>query len=134
MTDISVRSEEYLTDSRPWLEFEANGVSGPVGRNYGTLDFSAFTAATHYPKGFIPSGLALAWNGASTRLVLPTTAGAGAAAGLLYAAVRVPSDLTRKVSVALVDCFAVVRESRLPANHGVTSTVKTALPRIQFRA
>jgi hypothetical protein len=77
--------------------------------------------------------MALSWNSDASAVVAPGTTGAGAVAGLLYNATEVPGD-NRKVAVAILDSFAIVSSSRLPANSGVTSTVKSGLPLIKFRA
>lgn len=58
MTDISVSSVSYQVEKRSWL-------LSPHGTDPGTtpsitLDVSAFTAGTHYPNGYIPSGTNLA--------------------------------------------------------------------------
>ena len=58
MTDISVQSTSFQVENRSWL-------LGPHGTGPGenpsiTLDVSGFTAGTHYPNGFIPSGTPLA--------------------------------------------------------------------------
>lgn len=58
MTDISVMTTAYQVENRSWL-------LSPHGTDPGTtlsivLDVSAFTANTHYPNGYIPSGTALA--------------------------------------------------------------------------
>lgn len=58
MTDISVTSTNYQSENRSWL-------LSPHGTEPGatlsiTLDVSAFTAGTHYPNGYIPSGTPLA--------------------------------------------------------------------------
>lgn len=57
MTDITVVSTAYQVEDRSWL-LGPHG-TGP-GDNPGcTLDVSAFTAADHYPNGYIPSGMPL---------------------------------------------------------------------------
>jgi hypothetical protein len=58
MTDISVVTTASQVENRAWL-------LGPHGTEPGTnpsvtLDLSTFDAATHYPKGYIPSGIVLA--------------------------------------------------------------------------
>ncbi len=58
MTDISVHSTPFQVENRQWL-------LSPHGTDPGctlslTLDVSAFTAAVHYPNGYIPSGTPLA--------------------------------------------------------------------------
>jgi hypothetical protein len=57
MTDISVASTSYQVEKRAWL-------LSPHGTDPGTtptitLDVSAFTAATHYPNGYLLSGIVL---------------------------------------------------------------------------
>lgn len=47
----------YMADSRPWL-YGPHGTEPGANPNI-TLDISAFTPATHYPNGFIPSGTVL---------------------------------------------------------------------------
>lgn len=55
--DLSVISEgPWLPEDRSWLG-SAHGTESTVTI---TLDISAFTANTHYPNGFIPSGTVLA--------------------------------------------------------------------------
>lgn len=130
MTDIAVERKQFQVDDRDWLLFEAQGNPGPVPTSSGVLDLSAFTAGTHYPQGWIPSGTLLV---AGANGLGPYT-GTGDPAGLLYNAVSVTGDLTRKVGAAYIDCFAVVSESRLPAGSGIDADAKAALPLIQFRA
>lgn len=57
MTDITVRRTTFQAEDRSWL-------LGPDGTAPGdnptvTLDVSKFTAGTHYPNGYIPSGTVL---------------------------------------------------------------------------
>ena len=55
--DISVRSEgPWLPEDRSWLASD----HGTTATRTITLDISGFTANTHYPNGFIPSGMVLA--------------------------------------------------------------------------
>lgn len=137
MTDISVEATgSFTTDDRPWLLFEAVGHQQPVATTHAVLDFSLFTAATHYPDGFIPSGVVLAKVTATDRYGPysgSATDGRETAAGHLYNATKVPAVTATKVAVAVVDAFAVVSESRLPANHGLDAAAKAELPLIKFR-
>lgn len=137
MTDISVERKQFLPADRPWLLFEAVGNSGPVATTSGVLDFSLFTKSQHYPDGFLPSGLVLGRVGSGGRIgPYSDTASDGrqTAVGHLYNAVAVPADTSRKVAAAITDAFAVVSESRLPANHGLDAAAKADLPRLQYRA
>ena len=55
--DLTVRSEgPWLPEDRSWL----GSAHGTTATRTITLDVSAFTANTHYPNGYIPSGTVLA--------------------------------------------------------------------------
>lgn len=56
MTDFTVRSTAYQVEKRSWLQSnpDADACDSIV------LDVSKFTAGTHFPNGFIPSGCGLA--------------------------------------------------------------------------
>lgn len=54
--DISLREETYLSEDRSWLASQ----HGTEAIRSVTLDVSAFTEATHFPNGFIPSGMGVA--------------------------------------------------------------------------
>lgn len=55
--DLTVRSEgPWLPEDRSWL----GSAHGTTATRTITLDVTAFTEATHYPNGFIPSGVVLA--------------------------------------------------------------------------
>ena len=139
MTDIGVSSTSYLPADRPWLLFEATGPLQSVPTVFGNLDFALFTAATHYPDGFLPSGLVLGRVTAGG-LLGPYVSGASdgrqTPVGFLYNATTVPTPLSRRIAAAIVDCFAVISESRLPANSGFDAAARTALASgfIRFRA
>lgn len=137
MTDISVEKKTFLPADRPWLLFEATGNNGPVSTTHGLIDFALFTAGTHYPDGFIPSGVVVGRVTTGGKLgpyAGGATDGRQTAVGHLYNAVAVPTDLARKVAVAVTDCFAVVTESRLPSGHGLDAAAKAELPMIAYRA
>jgi Bacteriophage lambda head decoration protein D len=137
MTDISVESRgQFTTDDRPWLLFEAVGHQQPVATDFGVLDFTKFTANTHYPNGFIPSGILLGRVTTGGRLGPYSNSasdGRETAVGFLYNATKVPANTATKVAAAVVDAFAVVSESRLPTNHGLDAAAKAELPLIKFR-
>lgn len=54
MTDISVSTLAYQVDDRSWLLSQHGTDPGTTPSI--TIDVSAFTAAVHYPNGYIPSG------------------------------------------------------------------------------
>lgn len=115
MTDIAVATTSYQVEKRSWL-------LGPHGTEPGatpsiTLDVSAFTAATHYPDGYIRSGIILG-KITATGLYAPyvdaAVDGTGVAAGILFSSVKVPNTaiLTRDVGAALL-VHGFVSESKL---------------------
>lgn len=52
-TDISLQTTTYQVGNRQWLLDE------PDFKPNVTLDITKFTAGTHYPNGYIPSGTAI---------------------------------------------------------------------------
>lgn len=139
MTDITVTTQQFVPGDRPWLLFEAAGHQGPVPTTFsGLLDLSLFTANTHYPKGFIPSGICLGKVTSGGRIGPYSDAasnGTQTCVGFLYDPIPVNNtDLTRKIAAVVVDCFAIVSESRLPSGHGLDTAGKADLPLIKFRA
>lgn len=54
--DLSVRTTDYLVEDRSWL----GSAHGTTATRTITLDTSAFTEGTHYPNGYVPSGMVLA--------------------------------------------------------------------------
>lgn len=53
--DLSLRTESFSQDRRDWLG-SAHGTDAPVSAS---LDVSKFTQGTHYPDGYIKSGVPL---------------------------------------------------------------------------
>ncbi|MEU3730013.1 head decoration protein [Streptomyces sp. NPDC033538] len=53
--DLSLKTESFTQDRRDWLG-SAHGTDVPVSV---TLDVATFDAETHYPDGFIKSGIPL---------------------------------------------------------------------------
>lgn len=53
--DLSLKTESFTQDRRDWLG-SAHGTDVPISV---TLDVSKFVAGTHYPDGYIKSGVAL---------------------------------------------------------------------------
>lgn len=123
MTDISVGRTSYQVEKLSWLldrgGFEQESI---------TLDLAAFTAGTHYPNGYVPSGT-LIGKITATGLYGPADAaatdGRQAPAGFLATSTPAPKSGAR-VGAALL-FSGVVKESKLPAPATVTTAVKTAL-------
>jgi hypothetical protein len=122
MTDISVSTTAYQVEDRSWLLAEHGADPGMTESI--TLDVSAFTAATHYPNGYLKSGIVLGKitaTGKYAPYVDAAVDGTGTAAGFLFSSVRVPNlaDLAVDVGGALIfHCH--VRTSRLPIANAAT--------------
>lgn len=124
MTDITVTSTSQQTENRSWL------LGGQTDMAEGlTLDVTLFTAATHYPNGYLPSGLVLSPAGGPY-------SGTGAVAGILYGSLTVRPGVT-KLGGAVVKAFVFVKKVRLPLQTGTGSlgaSGEASLPLISFTA
>lgn len=126
MTEIAVTSTGYQAEKRSWL-------LGPHGTEPGTnrgitIDASLFTAGTHFPNGYLPSGTAISPAGGPY-------SGTGACAGLLFSSLPIKSA-TAKVGGALV-VHGFVNTQKLPFSSGAGSLGAggaAALPNIVFTA
>ena len=125
MTDITVSTTGYQAENRSWLW-------GPHGTEPGTnpgitVDAALFTAATHFPNGFLPSGTVLSPAGGPY-------SGTGASGGILISSVRIPSATAKVGAAVLVHGF--VRPARLPFQSGAGSLGAggaAALPLVHFQ-
>ena len=124
MTELSVTTTAYQVEKRSWLLSQSG--QNP-GENPGiTIDAALFTAATHFPNGYLPSGTVLSPAGGPY-------SGTGASAGLLHSSVRIPTP-TAKVGAACV-VHGFVATGKLPFSSGAGSLGAggaAALPRIHF--
>lgn len=125
-SDISVQKTTYQVENRSWLL----GPHGTEDTPSVTLDIALFTAGTHYPNGYIPSGAVLGQvtvGGLYGPYDPAATDGRETAAGILFSNVRAVNDNgTTKAKVGgaiLVHGF--VKESRLPFQSG-TGSLDTA--------
>lgn len=132
MTDISVSTVNYQAEKRSWLL----GEHGSDQTLSVTLDVSAFTAGTHYPNGYFPSGLALG-KITATGLYGPYSDAAAdgreVAAGLLFSSVKVPdvAATTKDVGAGML-VHGFVKEARLPI--AIDAAGKADLKLIHFVA
>lgn len=140
MTDISVSTWNYQAEKRSWL-------LGPHGTEPGatpgcTLDVSAFTQATHYPNGYLLSGIVLGRltaTGKLAPLLAANSDGSQTAVGILFGSVKIPNllDLTVDVGAAIL-VHGFVDAAKLPiANNAtgggyITTAARTALNLIHF--
>jgi len=111
--DLSIRTESFGQDDQSWLGSE----HGTDTARSITLDVSAFTAGTHYPNGFLLSGLPLGKITASGKYGPyngTASDGTETLVGFLLGAVRVnTADTSIDVQGALL-VHGVVVESKLP--------------------
>jgi hypothetical protein len=130
--DLSIVSEAIGQDDQRWLG-SAHGTSAADSI---TLDASLFTAGTHYPNGYLPSGTVLAQNTSTLRYgpyVTSGSNGSGTAAGLLMTPVKIASG-TATPSGAMLYHGEVVT-AYLPFTSGggsIDATGKGQLPLIKF--
>lgn len=127
MTDISVQTTAFQVEKRSWLLSPHGTDSGATPSV--TLDVSAFTAATHYPNGYLPSGIVLgtitasSTNGAWVVGPYDDTAvdGRATAVGILLSSVRIPNlaDLTKDAGGAML-VHGFVKIAKLPIANGAT--------------
>lgn len=134
MTDISVSTTSYQVEDRQWLA-SPHG-SGPGETPSATLSVAAFTEGTHYPNGYVPSGMVLGKITASG-LYGPydpaASNGTEVAAGLLFSSVAVKGKT--KVGGAILK-HGHVTQAKLPKQSGtgsIDSAGKADLPLIEFR-
>ncbi|MEV4939553.1 head decoration protein [Streptomyces zaomyceticus] len=113
--DLSLRTETFGQDRRDWLG-SAHGTDAPLGA---TLDVSKFTAGTHYPQGFIKSGIPLGKVTASGKYGPYDNAAADGretCVGFLFTDVNVTrsngSASTTVVGSMIIHC--TIREAKLP--------------------
>ena len=118
MSDISLTSTDYQVEKRSWIlsQFGQNPGENPSV----VLDQSAFTAGTHFPNGFFPSGTLLgkitALSTATKTVVGPydntATDGREVFFGFLHSSVRVPTNGSDPGGAAVVAGF--IKLSKLP--------------------
>ncbi|MEO3974367.1 head decoration protein [Streptomyces sp. CAU 1734] len=112
--DLSLKVESFTQDRRDWLG-SAHGTDAPVSVS---LDVSKFTAGTHYPDGYIKSGIPLG-KVTATSLYGPyddaASDGRQTCVGFLFTAQDVNArrvTSTKVVGSMLLHCF--IREAKLP--------------------
>lgn len=110
--NLTTTTESFQNEDQQWLG-SSHGTD--MGRSI-TLDTSAFTAGTHYPNGYFPSGLPLG-RITATGLYAPynnaLADGSETLAGFLLCTVDAPSVNTIDVQGALLDHGRVI-EAKLP--------------------
>lgn len=117
--DLSPRTETFQQDDQSWLGSEhGTSMCRPI-----TLDVSKFTAGTHYPNGYIPSGVALGLITATGKYGPyddTQTDGRQTLAGHLFTAQKVGATSAVPIVGALYEHGRVV-QSKLPFQSGAGS-------------
>ncbi len=132
---IDVRSEgPWNPEDRSWLASS----HGTTATRSITLDPTLFTANTHYPNGYIPSGMLLGEVSATPGIFGPydNTASDGrqTAVGHLFNSTPIAVGQTAKVGAPLFE-HGFVRVAKLPANHGLDTAGRTDLAgKITYRS
>lgn len=125
MTDITVTTKQSQVEKRSWL-------LSPHGTEPGTtpsctLDITAFTAGTHYPNGYIPSGIVLG-EITATGLFGPydpaAEDGTETAVGHLFSSLTVNAGSTKVGGAYVVHAF--VSRAKLPIASGTAGGLDTA--------
>lgn len=121
-SDISVQKTAYQVENRSWLL----GPHGTEDTPSVTLDISKFTAGTHFPNGYIPSGTVLGKVTATGRFGPYTTGGSDGtetAVGILFSNVRVTNDngVNKTTVGGAILVHGFIKESRLPFQSGAGS-------------
>jgi hypothetical protein len=141
MTDISLTSVPATqVENRSWLLSQHGTEPGTTPSV--TLDISKFTAGTHYPNGYIPSGIVITkvtatglwgpYDTAATDGREITTVGR---IGLLFGSLPVNTGATKIGGAVVVHGF--VNPTRVPFTSGIgglTAAAQTALSLIHFAA
>jgi len=124
MTDIAVYTVQEQAENLSW---DLSTPQNPGHRVSGTIDVTLFTAAQHFPNGFIPSGTVLG-KVTATGLLGPyldaATDGRQTAVGYLAASTQVlqPNGTSKgKVGAAVLVAFAPVSVSKLPLTSGTAA-------------
>ncbi|MYR43058.1 head decoration protein [Streptomyces sp. SID5910] len=114
--DLNLKVESFTQDRRDWLG-SAHGTDAPVSV---TLDVSKFTKATHYPDGYLKSGIPLGkitTGGKYGPYDDTATDGRQTLVGFLFTAQDVDARKVASTSVVgsmLIHCF--IREAKLPVS------------------
>lgn len=118
--DLSLRTESFSQDAQDWLG-SSHGTDAPKSI---TLDKSTFTLATHFPDGYIVSGIALGKITATGKYGPYDDAlsnGQNVLAGFLWTAVAIRTTADKDPGGALLlHCFVV--EAKLPLAGASTGT------------
>lgn len=121
--DLTIKRESFGQDDQSWLG-SAHGTDAPQTI---TLDVSTFTAGTHYPSGWLKSGLPLQKLPSGKYGLWLTTKDL---AGFLFTPTKAPAVNTTPVGASLLE-HCRVKAAKLPVAVDATGQA-TAAGRIIF--
>lgn len=104
--DLTIKRETFGQDDRSWL----GSAHGTQSAQSVTLDVSTFTAGTHYPDGWLKSGLPLYKMPSGKYGLWVTTKTLD---GFLFTTTKAPAVNTTPVGAALFE-HGRVKEAKLP--------------------
>ncbi|MEU9515913.1 hypothetical protein [Micromonospora sp. NPDC048169] len=123
--DISLTTETFGVDNQDWL---ASGEGTDRCQSI-TIDLTTFTAGTHYPNGYLPSGFALKkLSGGKYGLWTNGDESAAVIAGHSFTALKIKTGAT-KVSGALL-WHGAVKIAKLP--HSVNAAGQATAKFIRY--
>lgn len=136
-TDISMQTTSYQVGNRRWL------LSEPDVKLNVTLDVTKFTASTHFPNGYIPSGTVigkLTTGGLGAPYSDAASDGSQTAYGVTYGDATVvrqdgSTAATVGISVVVYDC--IISAGKLPFQSGagsIDANGKADLAQIRWEA
>lgn len=108
-----LRTETFGGGDQSWL----GSAHGIANARTSTLDLAEFTAATHFPDGFIPSGTAV--NAADEGAVAPFTGADGEALGFVLTDAPVVGNAVSPVPVLR---HGIINVANLPGTFTVPET------------
>lgn len=116
--DLKIRETTYSQGNQKWLgSAHATDTADTI-----TLDLSLFTAGTHFPNGYIPSGMSLG-KVTATGVYGPYSDAAGdgrtTLVGHLLTDVNVNADNVAGKALGAILRHGQVITANLPTNHGV---------------
>lgn len=136
-TDISLQTTTYQVGNKQWLLQE------PKVKLNATLDISKFTAGTHFPNGFIPSGTVvgkLTSGGKMGPYSDAASDGTQTAYGVTYGDARVVRQNgtnSTQVTISVVVADAIISAGKLPFQSGtgsIDAAGKADLAQIRWEA
>jgi hypothetical protein len=128
-TRTGLTTTTYQAPKRDWL-LGLHGTEGGANPS-ATLDVSTFTAGTHYPNGYIPSGTCVSRLASGLWTFFDTTN--GLEHGLTLGDVTVnAADLTQDAATGILK-HGFVAYAKLPAGgRPIVATARTNMPGIDF--